>query len=278
VRGTVESRVRRTVRPRLRHFVSERPLRESEPAYRASMSVKSDNKVKRRSINREKQMLDSRELLRCSSIHCIAGIGWDAEKIQGRVRVKAATDGYTDSTGDSERWPCYAADDRAEVQPEHDLASRWHASTHRDTLLRRQRIHGFQLLWQQRLLRWNPLLLWSRLGLPVWNFFSVAVRRRFSRAVRGLFVLGTRVQQYYPYSYYGGYPYRYSYYGSGYGYDGSTVAAVQRRLGEMGYYHGVVDGVIGARTRAAIAAFESRQGLVVDGTTSRPLLNRLGLA
>jgi hypothetical protein len=66
------------------------------------MSVKSDNKVKRRSINREKQMLDSRELLRCSSIRCIAGIGWDAEKIQGRVRVKAATDGYTDSTGDAE--------------------------------------------------------------------------------------------------------------------------------------------------------------------------------
>jgi peptidoglycan hydrolase-like protein with peptidoglycan-binding domain len=84
----------------------------------------------------------------------------------------------------------------------------------------------------------------------------------------------------YPYnnSYYGGYPYRYSYYGSGYGYDGSTAAAVQRRLGEFGYYHGVVDGVIGPRTRSAIAAFESRNGLVVDGTISRPLLNRLGLA
>ena len=84
----------------------------------------------------------------------------------------------------------------------------------------------------------------------------------------------------YPYSYYGGYPYNNSYYGSGYryGYAGSTVAAVQRRLGEFGYYHGVVDGVIGPRTRSAIAAFESRNGLVVDGTISRPLLNRLGLA
>ena len=61
----------------------------------------------------------------------------------------------------------------------------------------------------------------------------------------------------YPYSYYGGYPYNNSYYGSasGYGYAGSTVASVQRRLGEFGYYHGVV-----------------------DGTISRPLLNRLGLA
>jgi hypothetical protein len=92
-----------------------------------------------------------------------------------------------------------------------------------------------------------------------------------------------------PYSYYGGYPYnnsnyggyRYdnSYHGSGYGYGyaGSTVASVQRRLGEFGYYHGVADGVIGPRTSSAIAAFQSRNGLVVDGTISRPLLNRLGL-
>ena len=93
----------------------------------------------------------------------------------------------------------------------------------------------------------------------------------------------------YPYSYYGGYPssyygggypYNYSYYGSGYryGYSGSTVAAVQQRLGRLGYYHGVVDGDIGPQTRSAIAAFESRNGLAVDGTISRPLLDRLGLA
>ena len=82
----------------------------------------------------------------------------------------------------------------------------------------------------------------------------------------------------YPYSYSGGYPYNYSYYGAGYGYAGSTVAAVQRRLGELGYYHGVVDGAIGPRTRSAIAAFESRHGLIVDGRISRPLLDRLGLA
>jgi Putative peptidoglycan binding domain len=94
----------------------------------------------------------------------------------------------------------------------------------------------------------------------------------------------------YPYSYYGGYPYNYSYYGGypnnysyygsgyGYGYAGSTVAAVQRRLGQLGYYHGVVDGVIGPQTRGAIAAFESRNGLAVDGRINLPLLNRLGLA
>src|SRR5262245_13748744 len=79
---------------------------------------------------------------------------------------------------------------------------------------------------------------------------------------------------------YGRYPYSYYGSGSGYGYRyaGSTVAAVQQRLGRLGYYHGVVDGVIGPRTSSAIAAFQSRNGLVVDGTISRPLLNRLGLA
>lgn len=92
---------------------------------------------------------------------------------------------------------------------------------------------------------------------------------------------------YYPYSYYGGYPYNYSYnggypysssyYGSGYGYGGSTVAAVQQRLGELGYYHGAIDGVIGPQTRTAIAAYESRHGLIVDGRITGPLLNRLGV-
>jgi len=88
---------------------------------------------------------------------------------------------------------------------------------------------------------------------------------------------------YYPYSYWGGYPYGgynnyYSYYTPNYGYSASMVAAVQRRLGQFGYYHGVVDGVIGPQTRGAIAAFESRNGLAVDGTISRPLLDTLGLA
>src|SRR6266550_6070499 len=51
---------------------------------------------------------------------------------------------------------------------------------------------------------------------------------------------------YSPYSYYGGYPYsgynnNYSYYTPTYGYNASMVAAVQRRLGQLGYYHGMVD-------------------------------------
>jgi hypothetical protein len=88
---------------------------------------------------------------------------------------------------------------------------------------------------------------------------------------------------YYPYSYRGGYPHSgynnyYSYYTPAYGYNTSMVAAAQWRLGQLGYYHGVVDRVIGPQTRGAIASFESRNGFAVDGSISRPLLDQLGLA
>ena len=82
----------------------------------------------------------------------------------------------------------------------------------------------------------------------------------------------------YPYGYYGyGYGYPYGY-GGGYGYDASLVAQVQRRLGEMGYYHGVIDGIMGPQTRAAISAYEATHNLAVDGTISGPLLDRMGLS
>jgi Putative peptidoglycan binding domain len=79
----------------------------------------------------------------------------------------------------------------------------------------------------------------------------------------------------YPSSYYRGYSGSYSYYQPGY--DVATVAAVQRRLGELGYYDGVVDGIIGPQTQAAIAGFESRNGMVVDGVITTRLLDRIGL-
>jgi Putative peptidoglycan binding domain len=86
---------------------------------------------------------------------------------------------------------------------------------------------------------------------------------------------------YNPYSYWDGYPYssynNYSYYMPTYGYNASLVASVQRRLGQLGYYHGVVDGVIGPQTHGAIPAFEDRNGLVVDGRITRPLLDTLRL-
>jgi hypothetical protein len=97
----------------------------------------------------------------------------------------------------------------------------------------------------------------------------------------------------YPYYGYGyGYPYYGSYpYGYDYGYyaprttayatrginDDATVAAVQRRLARGGYYHGSIDGVIGPGTRTAIRAFESNNGLRVDGVIDRQLLRTMGL-
>ena len=82
----------------------------------------------------------------------------------------------------------------------------------------------------------------------------------------------------YSYSYYGDYyPHGYSYY-SGSSYGDNVVAAVQQRLAELGYYHGVIDGVVGPQTRAAINAYEANHGLVVDGTISRPLLDSMGLS
>lgn len=86
------------------------------------------------------------------------------------------------------------------------------------------------------------------------------------------------------YPYYGPYPYGYGYYTPRYSVyetaitDDATVAAVQRRLARGGYYHGAIDGVIGPGTRSAIRAFESKNGLPVDGVIDRQLLRTMGLA
>jgi peptidoglycan hydrolase-like protein with peptidoglycan-binding domain len=56
------------------------------------------------------------------------------------------------------------------------------------------------------------------------------------------------------------------------------VAQVQSRLAELGYYHGVIDGIMGPQTRAAIAAYEGTHHLVVDGMINQQLLDRMGLS
>lgn len=90
---------------------------------------------------------------------------------------------------------------------------------------------------------------------------------------------------YYPYDYgygYGypsGYNYGYYYYNQpryAYG-NGSVVIAVQTRLARAGYYHGPIDGVMGARTSYAIRAYEHDHGLPVDGMISGPLMRNMGL-
>lgn len=49
------------------------------------------------------------------------------------------------------------------------------------------------------------------------------------------------------------------------GYTGSDVKVVQTRLKELGYYTGVIDGVYGTGSVAAVKAFQAANGLTVDG-------------
>ncbi len=51
--------------------------------------------------------------------------------------------------------------------------------------------------------------------------------------------------------------------------------AIQRSLAARGYDVGTIDGVIGAKTEAAIRDFEAAQGLTVTGSATRELLDRL---
>src|SRR5437016_11818639 len=104
---------------------------------------------------------------------------------------------------------------------------------------------------------------------------------------------------YYGSSYYGGYPYGSygytypygygaNYYGSRYpsyynrsvyrGSSGSTFSRVQETLARSGHYRGLVDGVMGPRTRYAIRVYERRHGLPADGIIDRRLLATMGIA
>jgi peptidoglycan hydrolase-like protein with peptidoglycan-binding domain len=59
--------------------------------------------------------------------------------------------------------------------------------------------------------------------------------------------------------------------------SGSIGVDVQQALANDGYYDGPIDGVIGPRTRDAIASFLDDHGLRPTGTVNGPLLDTLGL-
>jgi len=92
---------------------------------------------------------------------------------------------------------------------------------------------------------------------------------------------------FYPYDYYG-YPYDYYGYGGDQAYNGydetadpysdATVSAVQSQLARQGYYRGVVDGVYGPQTRAALTRYQSNHGLQVTGNLTPATLQALGLS
>jgi hypothetical protein len=55
----------------------------------------------------------------------------------------------------------------------------------------------------------------------------------------------------------------------------TSIKLAQEILAQLGYRPGPVDGVMGARTRAALRAFQASQGLPIDGKLSTPLLVKL---
>ncbi|MDO4370230.1 MAG: peptidoglycan-binding domain-containing protein [Clostridia bacterium] len=57
--------------------------------------------------------------------------------------------------------------------------------------------------------------------------------------------------------------------------DKSTIKTVQQQLNDRGYDCGAADGVIGKKTRAAIAEFQNDQGLAVTGRIDDALLSAL---
>jgi hypothetical protein len=67
-----------------------------------------------------------------------------------------------------------------------------------------------------------------------------------------------------------------------YGYNnlapGQVLENVQLALRDQGYYRGAIDGLIGPQTRAALAAFQRDNGLLVTSAVDEPTLATLGLA
>ena len=61
------------------------------------------------------------------------------------------------------------------------------------------------------------------------------------------------------------------------GSTGDEVKEVQRRLKKWGYYNGSVDGVFGAGTRAAVIAFQKKNGLTADGIVGKATYEALGI-
>ena len=56
-----------------------------------------------------------------------------------------------------------------------------------------------------------------------------------------------------------------------------VVANVQSALQQQGYYQGDIDGVLGPQTRAALAEYQSAQGIEPTGAVDEPTLETLGM-
>ena len=59
---------------------------------------------------------------------------------------------------------------------------------------------------------------------------------------------------------------------------GDEVRRIQKKLKELGYYTGTVDGIFGARTQSAVKAFQRNCGITADGIAGPTTLLYLGLS
>ena len=57
----------------------------------------------------------------------------------------------------------------------------------------------------------------------------------------------------------------------------ADITEVQKRLKKWGYYTGVVDGINGPKTKAAVKAFQKRYGLVQDGIVGPLTAAKMGI-
>lgn len=62
------------------------------------------------------------------------------------------------------------------------------------------------------------------------------------------------------------------------GSTGEVVKTIQKKLKNWGYYTGSVDGVYGAKTKAAVVSFQKKNGLVADGIAGTKTLAAMGIS
>lgn len=61
------------------------------------------------------------------------------------------------------------------------------------------------------------------------------------------------------------------------GSKGEEVRQIQRKLRELGYYNGSIDGVYGSETKKAVTAFQKNCGIEADGIAGPKTIRYLGL-
>ena len=57
----------------------------------------------------------------------------------------------------------------------------------------------------------------------------------------------------------------------------AETRVIQQRLKNWGYYYGSVDGIYGAKTKAAVVSFQKKNGLVADGVVGTKTASAIGI-